>query len=92
MNELSRLDYQMYVTSPFSKSSLSGVDPLPIVATYDDHNLAYGADWCPLYQDNSKLQERNADEYKKDSDNVHIISTCSFYDHALHLWEWQKND
>ncbi|KAK7003647.1 diphthine methyltransferase [Biomphalaria glabrata] len=49
-----------------------GKNTLSISVEYQDHNLAYGADWCRL-----KTEGKTA-----------IVSTCSFYDHSLHLWKW----
>ncbi|WVR03930.1 hypothetical protein IAU60_000929 [Kwoniella sp. DSM 27419] len=42
-----------------------------VIKTFEGHtSLAYGADW-------SRLPER---------DGSSLLATCSFYDHAMHLW------
>ncbi|XP_005105145.1 diphthine methyltransferase [Aplysia californica] len=76
-----------------------GQTPLPVVAKYDDHNLAYGADWCRLSENGTQRPARTqnddqCEDIEKDKapdDDTYLISTCSFYDHALHLWEWQNS-
>ena len=43
-----------------------------IIRTFDAHtSLAYGADWSRL---------------SPDEQGQSLIATCSFYDHAMHLW------
>lgn len=68
---------------------------LPIVGQYDDHNLAYGADWCRLRPDGSSrgcskpCDENSCTSFAGQKDSF-LISTCSFYDHSLHIWEWSR--
>ena len=60
-------------------------------------SLAYGADWCrkniqsstelhgqTVQQSEGNHELRNADTEGTFSD---LIATCSFYDHALNLWQ-----
>jgi diphthamide biosynthesis protein 7 len=43
-----------------------------VVKRFDSHaSLAYGADWC----------------FTDDGTGKTVVGSCSFYDHALHLWE-----
>jgi diphthamide biosynthesis protein 7 len=43
-----------------------------IIQRFDDHkSLAYGVDWSFA---------------PPDTDGKTLIASCSFYDHALHLW------
>ncbi|WWC97067.1 hypothetical protein V866_003944 [Kwoniella sp. B9012] len=47
-----------------------------IIRTFEDHeSLAYGVDW-------SRVPERAGEEGKEGT----LIASCSFYDHAMHLW------
>ena len=67
---------------------------LPIVARYTDHNLAYGADWCKMGRAQGAVVGEGGNtgraEKSSNDNDIYLISTCSFYDHALHLWEWHK--
>ena len=46
---------------------------------YMEHNsMAYGADWCPSALDNVRNLK---------NDRAYVMSG-SFYDHALHLWQY----
>lgn len=59
------------------------VDSCSIVADYREHeSLAYGADWCFLSNENL------VDLF--DSNNLSLISTCSFYDHKLCVSTWDE--
>ncbi|KAH9513181.1 Diphthine methyltransferase [Bulinus truncatus] len=56
---------------------------LSVSVSYQDHNLTYGADWCRL------KTEESSDSLKiKAEEKCFFVSTCSFYDHSLHLWKW----
>ncbi|KAK6170667.1 hypothetical protein SNE40_019002 [Patella caerulea] len=58
-------------------------EDMSIVTEYkvDDHgSLGYGADWCTLPLNNISDKTNIIDT---------LISTCSFYDHSLHLWSPQ---
>ncbi|OCF74874.1 WD40 repeat domain 85 [Kwoniella mangroviensis CBS 8886] len=46
-----------------------------IIRTFEDHeSLAYGVDWSRLPESNVEGKEGT------------LIASCSFYDHAMHLW------
>ncbi|XP_059144292.1 diphthine methyltransferase-like [Physella acuta] len=62
-----------------------GKGTLPIAAHYNHHNLAYGADWYRMNWNRDLRGEKSS----KTSSNSMLISTCSFYDQSLHLWEWK---
>ncbi|CAG5125251.1 unnamed protein product, partial [Candidula unifasciata] len=70
-----------------------GQSSLPIVGQYDDHNLAYGADWCRLRPDGTsrgcgkQSADNSCTSFTGNRDSF-LISTCSFYDHSLHIWQW----
>ncbi|XP_078347237.1 diphthine methyltransferase-like isoform X2 [Oculina patagonica] len=83
----------------FNKTN--GGQCLEKVVSYNEKaSLAYGADWCRKNMQPSKELHREMlpgsegnDELKdtdvnKNSDDTHtdLIATCSFYDHALNLW------
>lgn len=54
-------------------SATPNVQDPEIVASYKEHSsLAYGCDWSR----------------QKCSSGRKTIASCSFYDHALHLWTW----
>ena len=60
-------------------------------------SLAYGADWCrkktltstELHEQSTQQSEQHnelEDSQTYDS-NTDLVATCSFYDHALNLWQ-----
>lgn len=60
-------------------------------------SLAYGADWCrnktlaltELHRQTVQQSEENS-EFKDCQTfecNTDLVATCSFYDHALNLWQ-----
>lgn len=60
-------------------------------------SLAYGADWCrnktlaltELHKQTVQQSEENS-EFKDSQTfecNTDLVATCSFYDHALNLWQ-----
>ena len=57
-------------------------DPMEVVCSYGEHkSLAYGIDWCRLTH--PTLAQPDATE---DPSELALLSSCSFYDHLLHLW------
>lgn len=57
-------------------------DPVEVVCSYGEHkSLAYGIDWCRLTH--PTLAQPDATEYPSE---LALLSSCSFYDHSLHLW------
>ncbi|KAJ8318899.1 hypothetical protein KUTeg_003990 [Tegillarca granosa] len=77
----------MYNGFHIVNSNLSKETDMEIVCHYTDHeSIAYGADWCHLKY--SKVNNcTDSNDENKTPDN--LISTCSFYDHLLKLWNWK---
>ncbi|XP_012152025.1 diphthine methyltransferase isoform X2 [Megachile rotundata] len=56
-------------------------ETLSIIGEYNEHkSIAYGCDWCFL--NNREIAEQIIET---ESQNICLIGTCSFYDHALKL-------
>ncbi|KAJ1927588.1 hypothetical protein IWQ60_002807 [Tieghemiomyces parasiticus] len=52
-----------------------------ITTWFTEHkSMAYGADWCYGFG------ERGSDEYPQ-APTQSLVASCSFYDHALYLWQ-----
>lgn len=50
--------------------------------------MVYGADWCLV--NNRRHSDRHSDTASAEArKETRILTTCSFYDHVLHLWEWE---
>lgn len=78
--------------------SCKGGQYLKREVSYKEHSsLAYGADWCRkeiqsstnlhgqmAEESQEKLEQKDASTSRTFTD---IIATCSFYDHALNLWQ-----
>ena len=67
------------------------------VSYKEQASLAYGADWCrnkslastELHGQQTQQSEEN-DELEDSQTyafNTDLVATCSFYDHALNLWQ-----
>ena len=63
-----------------------GLGALEEVASYGGHqSMAYGIDWCEC----RCLTVGGGGEEEEDDDSTRrqlLLASCSFYDHALHLW------
>lgn len=66
------------------KNSFSEGSP-SVIAQHSKHSsMVYGADWCLV--NNRRHSDTASAEARKET---RILTTCSFYDHVLHLWEWE---
>lgn len=60
-----------------------GVGALEEVAQYGGHqSMAYGIDWCEC----RGLAVGGGGEEEEEASRGLFLASCSFYDHALHLW------
>lgn len=55
-------------------------EPMEVVCSYKEHqSLAYGVDW---YRQSHSMTSAH---------ELALLSSCSFYDHSMHLWTVELN-
>ena len=55
-------------------------DAVEELYVYGEHkSLAYGIDW-------SRLTLSNTETETPSISSLHLLASCSFYDHSLHFW------
>ena len=60
-------------------------DPMEVVCSYREHkSLAYGVDWC-------RQSHSMTSAHPAGSTELALLSSCSFYDHSMHLWTVELN-
>ena len=87
----------LFLSNSVSAFALGGQCLKKEVSYKEQSSLAYGADWCRKETQSStnlhgqmaeesqeKLEQKDASTSRTFTD---IIATCSFYDHALNLWQ-----
>lgn len=87
----------LFLSNSLSAFALGGQCLNKEVSYKEQSSLAYGADWCRKeIQSATNLHGQMAEESQetleqKDASTsrtfTDIIATCSFYDHALNLWQ-----
>lgn len=58
-------------------------EPMEVVCSYKEHqSLAYGVDWH---------RQSHSMTSAHDPAELALLSSCSFYDHSMHLWTVELN-
>ena len=67
-----------------------------IMGTYSEHgSLAYGIDWMADSPQSHGSWALSCDQQTNQTDSTEhqkewVLASCSFYDHALHLWSGKE--